>query len=186
MIYTRGGDKGQTSLASGERVPKYSERVECYGTLDELSACLAVVADSLQDAGVAEEIMRIENALFNIEGIVACGDSEMAKRMPSVENADVKWLEDRIDGMNEALPPLKAFIIYGGCLCASHIHVARAVCRRAERLLVRLNEEKPLPDATLSYINRLSDYLFVLARTVTLRSGGKEVFWQGKNCDKTR
>lgn len=185
MIYTRGGDRGQTSLASGERVPKYSTRVECYGTLDELSACLAVVADSLQDAEAAEQIMKIENILFNIEGIVACEDGEMAKRMPGVEKSDVEWLEKRIDRMNEALPQLKAFIIPGGCLAASHVHVARTVCRRAERLLVRLNEEKPLPDETLSYINRLSDYLFVLARAVTSQRGGKEVFWQGKNCGKT-
>ncbi len=180
MIYTRKGDKGTTSLVGGERVPKYDLRVECYGTVDELVSYLGLVRDCLHDAVLIDELKKIQNTLFNVESILACETPEIAEKMPAVKTEDVQYLEKRIDAMNAQLLPLKAFLIPGGSRTSSHIHVARTICRRAERLCVRLSEEKPTDNTILQYINRLSDYLFVLSRLILKQKGRKESYWEGE------
>lgn len=180
MIYTRKGDDGTTSLVGGERVPKYDLRVECYGTIDELVSYLGLVRAHLNSELLSNEIKKIQCTLFNAESILACETSELADKMPRVGKEAVRYLERKIDAMNAQLPPMKAFIIPGGSRTSSQIHVARAVCRRAERLCVRLNEEKPIDNTILQYINRLSDYLFVLARIDLKQKGRKESYWEGE------
>ncbi len=177
MIYTKTGDRGTTSLAGGERVPKYDQRVECYGTIDELVSYLGLVRDCLKNERLTAEIVKVQNTLFTLESILACERKELAASLPKVTEDDVRWLERKIDAMNEELPPLKAFVIPGGSRTASHVHVARAVCRRAERLCVRLNETNPLDDTILQYLNRLSDYLFVFSRMILMKKGRKETYW---------
>ena len=180
MIYTRKGDNGTTSLVGGERVPKYDLRVECYGTVDELVSYLGLIRDYLHDTVLTDEIKKIQNTLFNVESILACETPEIAAKMPPVTEENVHYLEKRIDEINAQLPPLKAFIIPGGSRTSSHVHVARTICRRAERLCVRLNEEKPTDNTILQYINRLSDYLFVLSRLILKQKGRKESYWESE------
>ena len=180
MIYTKTGDKGTTSLAGGTRVPKYDLRVECYGTIDELVSYLGLVRDCFKSERLTNEVVKIQRILFNAESILSSESEEIANKMPQVTDADVAFLERRIDAMNQELTPLKAFLIPGGSRTSSHIHVARCVCRRAERLCVRLNEEQAVNSNVLMYLNRLSDYLFVLARYILKEKKRKETYWQAE------
>jgi cob(I)alamin adenosyltransferase len=180
MIYTKTGDKGTTSLAGGTRVPKYDLRVECYGTIDELVSYLGLVRDCFKSERLTNEMVKIQRILFNAESILSSESEEIANKMPQVTEADVAFLERRIDAMNQELTPLKAFLIPGGSRTSSHIHVARCVCRRAERLCARLNEEQAVNSNVLMYLNRLSDYLFVLARYILKEKKRKETYWQAE------
>ena len=166
ITYTKTGDQGQTSLIGGLRVAKYDDRVEAYGTVDELSAFVGVLYD--QD-GVTDEqksvLNTIQNKLFTIESHFALDEhSEVKKMIPVLTTDDVAALEHEIDVMNAQLPELKSFVIPGGNLKASHAHVCRTVCRRAERQGWRLAASHPIDTVDLKYLNRLSDYFFVLAR----------------------
>lgn len=166
ITYTKTGDQGQTSLIGGLRVAKYDDRVEAYGTVDELSAFIGVLYDQ---EGVTAEMRKvldtIQNKLFTIESHFALDEnSEVKKMIPTLTADDVAFLEHEIDVMNEQLPELKSFVIPGGNLKASHAHVCRTVCRRAERQGWLLASQHPVDTLNLKYLNRLSDYFFVLSR----------------------
>jgi cob(I)alamin adenosyltransferase len=157
MVYTGTGDKGKTSLGSGDRVSKRSRRIESYGAVDELNSLLGVVASTCERK--REEIRQIQNELHVIQAALADMKSEH-----QVDEEDVERLEQRCDDLEEELPPLRKFIIAGGTESAAQLHHARSVCRRAERRIVELKEEKYVRPEVLTYINRLSDLLFLMAR----------------------
>jgi cob(I)alamin adenosyltransferase len=181
-IYTRTGDAGTTALGSGERVPKHALRIAAYGTVDETNASLGMVRVHLGsgDAGLDAQVVRIQNDLFDL-GADLCVPERGAK--PDYEplritDAQVKRLEEEIDAMNSELKPLRSFVLPGGTPGAAALHVARTVCRRAERLMVELaaQPDEPVGAPALKYINRLSDYLFVASRYVNDR-GARDVLW---------
>ncbi len=178
-IYTKTGDEGQTALFGGKRLPKSHLRIECYGTVDELNSFLGLVRDRTEDEHVRGILFEIQNRLFDLGANLA---SDPSKNLPSptVGQTDIQLLEHEIDEMEATLPPLKNFILPGGHPTVSHCHVARCVCRRAERLVVALNMEEPVSPEVLKYLNRLSDYLFVLARKLGQNLGASEVVWKGK------
>lgn len=167
-IYTKTGDKGTTSLIGGVRVPKNHIRIESYGTVDELNSYLGMVNDMAQNTKISEWLREVQDRLFTVGSVLATNpDKEVKMKLPDVHEGDVTWLEERIDEMNASLPEMRSFIIPGGQLAASTCHVARCVCRRAERLCVSMQEqEEYIPDLIVKYLNRLSDFLFVLARYI--------------------
>ncbi|NBX27561.1 MAG: cob(I)yrinic acid a,c-diamide adenosyltransferase [Chitinophagia bacterium] len=181
-IYTKTGDKGTTSLIGGVRVPKNHIRIESYGTIDELNSYLGVVNDTTQHEKISVWIKEIQDRLFTIGSVLATApNKEISMKLPDVHIEDVQWLEQRIDEMNEQLPEMRSFILPGGHLAASSCHVARCVCRRAERICVamlELNEE--VPDLVIQYLNRLSDFLFVLARFIAHENGAADVPWTAR------
>lgn len=192
MIYTKTGDNGTTSLVGGTRVPKYDLRVECYGTLDELNCNLGLVRDLIikrerklgksnievmNDLNVIE-LLSIINTLFNAQAIVACEKDDVKKVIPLVRDEDIEMLEKRIDQLEKELPPMKNFILPTGYYISSHINISRTVCRRAERLLCKLNDEKGVDENVLKYINRLSDYLFILSRKLMKDNKKEEIIWK--------
>jgi len=176
-IYTKTGDKGQTSLFGGTRVPKYHVRIESYGTTDELNAYIGLVRDSITDELVRDVLKEIQDRLFTIGSILASDPSKKKLKTPDLNEEDITFLEEEIDKMDEELPPLKHFVLPGGHPTVSYCHIARCVCRRAERLVVALNEEQEVLPLILQYLNRLSDYLFVLGRFLTKEVGAEEVHW---------
>lgn len=165
-IYTKTGDLGKTSLIGGTKVPKSHLRIETYGTVDELNSYIGVTGDLSPDEHAKLFLKEIQDRLFTIGSSLACDpDKEPKLKMPDLTETDVTLLETEMDGMNEILPPMKFFILPGGHLAVSTTHVARCVCRRAERLCVNMHEHGLFVDPlVIKYINRLSDYLFVLAR----------------------
>lgn len=173
-IYTRTGDEGQTGLFGGERVSKDSLRIESYGTVDELNSILGVARSALPQAEIEIAIVAVQNQLFRAGADLA---SPQGSGMPGIGAKEVAWLEAGIDRMDRELPPLKNFILPGGSPAASQLHVARTVCRRAERLVVRLAREETVDPAMLRYLNRLSDFLFVLARWENFLAGVPEQPW---------
>ena len=180
ITYTRTGDEGKTSLIGGLRVAKYDERVEAYGTVDELSAFIGVLYDQ---EGVTSEMKVVldvvQNKLFTIESHFALDEnSEIKKMIPVLTMEDVTYLEHEIDVMNEQLPELKSFVIPGGNLKASYAHVCRTVCRRVERQGWRLAADHPVDSLDLRYLNRLSDYFFVLARFFAFLDKVDETNWE--------
>jgi cob(I)alamin adenosyltransferase len=181
-IYTKTGDKGTTSLIGGVRVPKNHIRIESYGTIDELNSYLGVVNDTTQHEKISVWIKEIQDRLFTIGSVLATApNKEISMKLPDVHVEDVQWLEQRIDEMNEQLSEMRSFILPGGHLAASSCHVARCVCRRAERICVamlELNEE--VPDLVIQYLNRLSDFLFVLARFIAHENGAADVPWTAR------
>lgn len=178
-IYTRTGDKGTTSLVGGKRVSKTDPRLEAYGTIDELNSFIGLMLSIMDDkAESAENIRWIQQKLFNIGGCLATDTSSF--QLPDsckVLPADVERIEKMIDSVQEGLPEQKSFILPGGTQAASYAHVARTVCRRAERLILALPDEAKVPSELLQYINRLSDYLFVLARRINFFAGTPEKIW---------
>ena len=180
ITYTRTGDEGKTSLIGGLRVAKFDDRVEAYGTVDELSAFIDLLQD--QEGITAEQktvFETIQNKLFTIESHFALDEnSEVKKMIPVLTPDDVAFLEHEIDMMNEQLPELKAFVIPGGNLKASHAHVCRTVCRRAERQGWRLASKHLVDSLDLKYLNRLSDYFFVLARFFAFLDKVDENNWE--------
>lgn len=176
-IYTKTGDEGFTSLFGGQRLRKDHLRIESYGTVDELNSHIGLVRDLFMNPGVQALLREIQDRLFTIGANLA---SDPAKNMqvPDLLEADIQVLEKAIDQMEESLPPLKNFILPGGHPTVSHCHIARCVCRRAERLSVALAAEEPVPPLVLIYLNRLSDYLFVLARFIAHQLGCEEIPWR--------
>ena len=180
MIYTKTGDKGTTSLIGGTRVGKDDIRLDAYGTFDELSAFVAVLGDS-EGVGAHEiEVFdRIQNSLLVLESCLALETSaEMSKYIPRLTENDVKFLEDEIDAVNAQLEPLKYLIVPGGNILSSRAHVCRTVCRRAERNLVRMGGEYDVDDVLRRFVNRLSDYFFVLSRFFMKQAGVVEKPWK--------
>jgi cob(I)alamin adenosyltransferase len=176
-IYTKTGDDGTTGLIGGDRVRKSDRRIECYGTVDELNANLgwaAVVADG----DFAKALHQVQNDLFVIGSHLATPDGgKLQSSLPPLEDAIVHRLEMQIDSAESSLVPLREFILPGGSELAARLHVARTVCRRAERLLVDFAMDRPIPAMIITYINRLSDWLFVQARASNARAGTRDVPW---------
>lgn len=175
-IYTRTGDNGETGLAGGERVSKNSPLVQAMGDVDELNSLLGLLVCQLQGE-IVEDLMTVQNDLFDL-------GAELNMSSPYIGQQHVEWLEERLDLMNEGLPPLKEFILPGGGETASMCHLARSVCRRAERSLVQLAGQQAIASELLAYINRLSDMLFVMARYITRQEGEKEIYWRSDRMRK--
>ena len=171
-IYTRTGDDGSTGLGDGSRVRKDSARVTAYGTVDELNSVLGMLLSHEVPEAMRDVLTQVQHDLFDLGGELCIPGMAM------VFDADIQRLEDVLDGFNAELPPLKDFILPGGGIAASTCHLARTVCRRAERRVVHLSNHKPVSDFALKYLNRLSDLLFVLARVLARASGHGEVLWQ--------
>ena len=183
-IYTKTGDKGTTALFGGTRVPKHHIRIESYGTIDELNSHIGLIRDQAIDLIHKKVLMEIQDRLFTVGAILAT-DPEKATlkngkdrlNIPKISESDIKLLEDNMDNMNAALPPMTNFVLPGGHQTVSFCHIARTVCRRAERLASHLNDLEPFQPETLMYINRLSDYLFVLARKLSHELQAEEIKW---------
>ncbi|NJK83959.1 MAG: cob(I)yrinic acid a,c-diamide adenosyltransferase [Saprospiraceae bacterium] len=175
-IYTKTGDKGETSLLGGKRLPKHHIRIEAYGTIDELNAHLGLVRDALADEGSRNTLKAVQDRLFTIGAILA-SDPDKPMPVPDIQAGDLQLLEDEMDSMEATLEPLKNFILPGGHLTVSYCHVARCVCRRAERHVIALKQESPVAEIIPQYINRLSDYLFMLARYQAKLLQVEEVIW---------
>lgn len=181
-IYTKTGDKGSTSLIGGVRVSKSHIRIESYGTVDELNSYLGMISDSASDVRVSEWLHEIQDRLFTIGSVLATAPEKNVKMaLPDVHEADVIWLEQKIDEMNEELPEMRSFILPGGHIASSTAHVARCVCRRAERICVAMQQEgEVVPELILQYLNRLSDFLFVLARYIAHKNGAEDLPWRAR------
>lgn len=180
-IYTRTGDAGMTGLIGGTKVPKNDYRIETYGTIDELNSYLGLVGDLLPDGEAGKkDIKEIQDRLFAIGSSLACDpDKEPAMKLPDLREEDTRFLEERIDAMEQVLPVMKHFVLPGGHVAVSTTHIARCVCRRAERLCVGLQESGQFVEPeVLRYLNRLSDYLFVLARWAAHTLQVAEVIWK--------
>ncbi len=177
-IYTKTGDLGKTGLGSGKRVDKFHPRIECYGTVDELNSVLGLAAAHLQSKEDVDIVHKIQNQLFNLGSIVACDSLAKQKLLPQITPDHITALEQHIDRFTEKLPPLRNFILPGGSAAAATIHVARCICRRAERLAFALNRKSKLPKTLLIYLNRLSDFLFVFARFVNQRDLIADLEWR--------
>ncbi len=192
-IYTRSGDAGATALTTGERVPKNHPRLEAYGTLDELNSYtgrLAVLcaASDMPDKvkSVVSELEVIQSTLFNLGTLMATPAGQGWPGMPVLDLTDVEGLEKRIDSFNEELPALSSFVLPGGNLASAEAHVCRTVCRRLERLMVALpSQEVPVETVWLSYVNRLSDYYFVLSRWLCHACGVPEVLWVPRRAEES-
>jgi cob(I)alamin adenosyltransferase len=179
-IYTKTGDRGNTSLIGGTKVPKNDMRIETYGTVDELNSWIGMLNDRLQDEEFRDELKEIQDRLFTIGSSLATdAEKEPKMKLPDLHPSDIELLEKKIDRMTDALPPMKSFILPGGHVTVSSIHIARCVCRRAERLAVNLQQHELFVDEKLiMYLNRLSDYLFTLARYAGMKLGAPEVAWK--------
>lgn len=184
-IYTKAGDGGHTRLVGGQKVPKNTPRIEAYGTVDELMACLGLARTALGTpggpAGAAElerVLRRIQNELFNVGSDLATLPEDRHPQRPRVTERHVEALEQEMDAWNESLPELRSFILPGGGLVASYLHLARTVCRRAERQVVGLSAEEPADSQNLRYLNRLSDALFVMSRHASRVYGEPEPLWE--------
>ena len=177
-IYTRTGDEGQTSLFAGGRTSKRTARLHAYGTIDELNSVLGLALANGLSEEVASGVKNVQNELFLIGADLATPLEAEAAWITRASEDNVTRLEHEIDAMDEQLPPLKNFILPGGTVGAASLHVARTVCRRAERWIVALSQEENINISVLHYVNRLSDWLFVAARHENVQSGGEESIWQ--------
>lgn len=179
-IYTKTGDGGKTSLIGGTKVPKSHIRIESYGTVDELNSYIGLCSDHLTDESSRIMLKEIQDRLFTIGSSLACDpDKEPLMKIPDLKQEDIRLLEESIDTMNETLPVMKSFILPGGHVAVSNLHIARCVCRRAERICVHMQEEQLFIDPlVIQYLNRLSDYLFVLARYTGHLAGAPEIAWK--------
>lgn len=191
MIYTKTGDKGTTSLVGGRRVKKCDQRVEAYGTVDELNSHIGMLAEMMReqarDLDVAFDVREqfedgckqlkwIQNQLFVIQTLLATEEEETRKKLPQLSESATGELEQWIDTMDARLPKLNSFVIAGGSIAAAQAHIARTVCRRAEREIVRLDDDEMI----MKFINRLSDYLFVISRYTLLLENKREIFWSAE------
>ncbi|MGI6479796.1 MAG: cob(I)yrinic acid a,c-diamide adenosyltransferase [Salinivirgaceae bacterium] len=178
-IYTRTGDNGTTALLSGQRVPKYHIRIESYGTIDELSSYIGVVRDMPKvDKHTVESLIEIQNRLVSVASILSIEGENINFKVPEINNSHVEFLEKEMDAMDATLPQLSSFVLPGGNLAVSHTHVARCICRRAERLVLQVHEQFGGCEMVIKYLNRLSDYLFVLSRKFSMDFKGKEIVWK--------
>lgn len=181
-IYTKTGDAGKTSLIGGTRVSKSNIRIEAYGTVDELNSFIGLVSDNFSDKQSKETLKEIQDRLFTIGSSLACDpDKEIKLKTPDLKETDISFLEHQIDAMNEVLPVMKNFILPGGHIAVSTAHVARCVCRRVERICVNMQEHAmEIEPLVIKYLNRLSDYLFVLARYIGHQLNITEIAWKAR------
>lgn len=189
-VYTRKGDKGQTALVGGQKVSKSSARIRTYGDVDELNAFVGQARQRLLEQSderltpLARALRRVQHELFNLGSILATLPEDVHPRQPRVREEDVTRLEQEIDAMNADLSPLRSFVLPGGSLLNTDLHLCRTVCRRVERLMVELRDsDEPIDDVSIAYINRLSDAFFVWSRWVIQRSGGEETLWDPNAID---
>jgi len=183
-IYTKTGDKGETSLFGGNRVPKYHLRIEAYGTVDELNSYIGLIRDQQIDSHSNQILIAIQNELFTLGAMLATPPEKKVLKsgkerlnIDKVTSNSISLLENEIDIMNEKLPQMTHFVLPGGHTTVSFCHIARCVCRRAERITTQLSHESTIDDEILIYLNRLSDYLFVLARKLSSDNNAKEIQW---------
>lgn len=179
-IYTKSGDSGTTSLIGGKRVPKSDIRIEAYGTVDELIAFTGLLRDVCNNPTVKEELLHVQDRLMVCASILAADCENCELKLPKMKEQDIRYIELSIDKMEESLNPLQSFILPGGNIQASYSHVARTVCRRAERVALRLNETSRVDVLVLKYLNRLADYFFVLSRFLVKETNSDEITWLPK------
>lgn len=180
-IYTKTGDKGETSLIGGTRVPKHHVRIDAYGTVDELNSYIGLIRDLITEKHNQYKLLvEVQDRLFTMGSILAADPEKNKMQLPELHTIDVEVLEKAIDEMDKALPEMKNFILPGGHPTISHTHIARCICRRAERAVLHLNENSPVNELTFKYLNRLSDYLFTLSRQLSLDYNTKEIPWLPK------
>jgi cob(I)alamin adenosyltransferase len=177
-IYTKTGDKGQTSLIGGTRVPKHHIRIEAYGTIDELNSWIGLIRDQNIDTHNKEILLEIQDRLFTIGSSLASDPDKSRMKIPDLKEVDISLLEKEMDDMENLLPELKSFILPGGHTTVSYCHISRCVCRRAERLTTHLSESEFVADLVIIYLNRLSDYLFVLSRKLSNDLNATENPWK--------
>lgn len=195
MIYTKTGDNGTTSLVGGRRVKKYDQRVEAYGTVDELNAHIGMLATMMRDKSIDlemafdvreqfencyKQLKTAQNKLFVIQTLLATEDEDTYKKLPQLDDNATDEMEAWIDDIDKRLPALKSFVIPGGTTISAQAHIARTVCRRAERQIVRLAEEENIEEKIKKYINRTSDYLFVISRFALILENKAENFWNAE------
>ena len=179
-IYTKTGDKGTTSLVGGQRVPKNSARLEAYGTVDELNSCIGIVRSCKLNAPLAEELVEIQRRWVDVGGNLATDPSDLQVKV-CIREEDIIMLEQAIDRMDADVPPMRAFVLPGGdSQAVSFCHLARTICRRAERRILDLSAQSDVDELLLKYINRLSDYLFMLSRKIAHDEGIEEMKWEAR------
>jgi cob(I)alamin adenosyltransferase len=177
-IYTKTGDEGTTSLFGGKRVSKADLRIDTYGTIDELNSYIGLVRDQEVNTKRKEILTEIQDRLFTIGSILATEPGNTKVKIPHLKEADIEFLEKEIDAMDLQLQPMRFFVLPGGHPSVSFCHIARTVCRRAERLIISLNSIEPVDSLVIKYLNRLSDYFFVLGRTMTKELQIEETPWK--------
>lgn len=184
-VYTRKGDQGMTRLVGGQKVPKHTLRIDSYGTLDELNAFLGAARQTIVETYPANApferlsavLLRVQHELFNLGSVLATLPEDVGEKMPRVTEHDVKELEESIDHYNDECPPLRSFVLPGGTRLTVDLHICRTVCRRAERLVTELAEQEEVDALALTYLNRLSDALFVWSRWASIYARQPEVLW---------
>lgn len=179
-IYTKTGDKGETSLFGGKRVPKYDLRINAYGTSDELNAFVGLIRDQAISQHYKEILLNVQDKLFVLGATLAADPDKPKLKKPDLSTDDVLLLENEIDKMNEELPEMTHFILPGGHTTVSYCHIARCVCRRCERLVIELASQTEVDNTVIQYLNRLSDYLFVLGRKIAKDLDVEEIKWISK------
>lgn len=177
-VYTKKGDKGTTQLIGGTRIPKYSLRIEAYGTVDELNSFIGLVRDQDINPAYKETLLEIQDRLFTLGSWLAADPDKSKMKLPDLLDEDVTFLEKKIDEYDAEIPPMKYFVLPGGHQTVSFCHVARCVCRRAERIVTQLQDGEYVAPVILQYLNRLSDYLFVLGRKLTQDLNAEEQPWK--------
>lgn len=179
-VYTKTGDKGTTALFGGKRVPKHHLRIEAYGTVDELNSHIGLIRDQKVDKRTFDVLIEVQDRLFTLGAILATAPGNDKVKVPQLNEQDVTFLEEEIDFMNETLPEMRSFVLPGGHTTVSYCHIARCVCRRAERISTQLAESEEVSSLVLIYLNRLSDYIFVLSRKLSQDLNAKEVAWEAR------
>lgn len=177
-IYTKKGDKGTTGLIGGTRLPKHHIRIDSYGTVDELNSYVGLLRDLITDTELIAVLLEIQDRLFTIGSHLAADPVKSNMELPKLYESDITYLENQIDAMDAQLEPMKSFVLPGGHPTVSHCHIARCVCRRAERLVAHLAENEPVDALIPAYMNRLSDHLFMLSRKLTHDLGAEEMPWK--------
>ncbi len=176
-VYTKKGDKGLTGLIGGTRVPKQSLRIESYGTVDELNSYIGLCRDLIGTESIVKELIEIQDRLFTMGSLLAADPVKNTMKLPELTQEDVTHMENWIDAYSEQLEPMKFFVLPGGHVTVSQLHIARCVCRRAERLVAALHEEVQLYSLPMQYLNRLSDYIFTLCRFMAKELNIEETPW---------
>lgn len=177
-IYTKTGDKGETSLFGGKRVPKFHSRINAYGTSDELLSWIGLIRDQEIETNHKTTLLEIQDRLFTLGAELAADPDKPKLKKPDLFEADIEFLEKEMDKMNESLPDMTHFILPGGNTIVSYCHIARTVCRRCERLIIELSQEEEINELIPKYVNRLSDYLFVLSRAIAKEVNAEQIPWE--------
>jgi len=179
-IYTKTGDTGTTSLIGGKRVPKYHARIEAYGTVDELISYVGLIRDTVDNEQIKNNLLFIQDKLMVCATVIATDCENCKLKLPEIINSDIEFLEKEIDAMGNKITTLKSFVLPGGNYISSYVHIARTICRRAERKTLFLSNSYKINELVIKFLNRLSDYLFVLARYILMLNNGTETYWVSK------